>query len=69
MKSNNKRTSGKTGAGAVEAGLPRRKKVGLVPAALWLQIIVAAFLAVQLSRVSTPMVAWLDKLMGLTVRQ
>lgn len=68
MKPNNERTGGKTGAGAVGASLPRRKKVGLVLAAIWLQIVVLVFVVVQVSRLTTPVSDWMDKILDLLVR-
>ena len=69
MKTNVKWVSGKTREYEVGEGVPRWERVWLIVAAIWLQIIVVAFLVVQVSRVETPIVDWLDRLTGLLVRQ
>jgi hypothetical protein len=53
---------------AGEDELSRRGRFWGLVGAIWLQATVLVFVAVQLSRLKTPMVDWLDKTIDLLVR-
>ena len=45
--------------------LSQRRRIWLLISAVWLEIIVVAFVTVQVNRVSTPVVDWLYKIIDL----
>jgi hypothetical protein len=48
-----------------QSSLSRRRRIWLFIAAIWLQIVVVAFLIMQVNRISTPMADWMHKIIDL----
>jgi hypothetical protein len=46
-----------------------RKRLWGIVGAIWLEVIVLAFVVVQVSRLQTPIAGWMDRLIDLLVRR
>jgi hypothetical protein len=53
----------------METRLPRRDRIFLLISAIWLDIIVVAFVVVQVNQVSTPIADWMHKIVRLLAQR